>query len=295
MNHTLEMQRELAMARAAGRAGDLAAAQRRAHAVLELSRQHNARDVEADALVVLGGVAFECGQLTLAEDLFLAAQRRARDLGNDGLAARAGNNIANICHLRGDSQTARELYRHSLEAYRGLGDRRGQAETLHNLATLLRMDGNVTEASRVTGEALEHAMAVGDTDLLAYVVTSEAENAIEAGSPEYAEGLLVQAGDLTRYTSDARHKAEVSRLRAECLARRGDLEIAIAVADDAATAARDHQSPRIEAECHATAARLLEDAGRQDEADARYHVAAQLYEAMGASGRLPVHRRGPPA
>jgi hypothetical protein len=57
----------------------------------------------------------------------------ARQLDDTLMAAHASNNLASVAHLRGEPETSLSLYRVALLAYQRLGDRRGTAQTYHNL------------------------------------------------------------------------------------------------------------------------------------------------------------------
>ena len=57
--------------------------------------------------------------------------------------------------VRGDVAAARELYAQALAAYKALGNEAGTASVLGNLAELEFGDGQVEQALRLAGEALE--------------------------------------------------------------------------------------------------------------------------------------------
>lgn len=280
-DQALETSCRLALARAAGRAGNLEEAHASALAALGMSQNRGSLAEQAQALNILGGVAFERGELGEAELHYTEALQFARDCDDHGVAVRAGNNLASIRHLRGDVEGARKMYHDVLETNRQAQDRRGQAETLHNLAITYRKSGDAPTARQLSAEAREHAMAVGDPSLIAFVLCGEAEGALDIGATDRAIILIDHAARFARHARDPLRQSEVDRVRAACLARRGDVEVALKLVADAGAHARHHSARLLQADCATTAGQLLAGYGRTTEAAARFAEADQLFLSAG--------------
>src|SRR5262245_27171071 len=82
---------------------------------------------------LLGAIYWKRGHLKEAERCFGEALGLAHRLDDGLLLARASNNLALLHHLRGNATAALPLFRVALLSFQRLGDRRGTAETYHNL------------------------------------------------------------------------------------------------------------------------------------------------------------------
>ena len=91
---------------------------------------------------LLGVIAFEQGFLDQAHQSFTVALAIARALKDTLMTARVCNNLASLADLRGSVQDALTLYRSALLSYQRLGDRRGTAESYHNLGIVFRQMGD---------------------------------------------------------------------------------------------------------------------------------------------------------
>ena len=135
-------------ATAAMRQGNLPGAAALAAAAEARFRARGDADGRMRAENLLGAVAFETGQVGEAERYFGAALELAHGLDDSLMTARASNNLASVAHLTGRPELALSLYRTALLSYQRLGDRRGMAETTHNLGIAFRQLQQWTEAER---------------------------------------------------------------------------------------------------------------------------------------------------
>jgi len=70
--------------------------------------------------------------------------------------------MANIYTLRGDLDQAMQLYHQSLETYEALGDRQGKAISQGMMAQLLNAVGQQQEGLRLWLEAIDTLQGIGD-------------------------------------------------------------------------------------------------------------------------------------
>ena len=80
--------------------------------------------------------AQQLGDLTGAQQLYLAARRQARAARADALVAMLDQNLGTVANIKGDYDEARRRYRQSLRAYRALGMERSMSQVLNNLGML---------------------------------------------------------------------------------------------------------------------------------------------------------------
>ena len=242
-------------------------------------------DGKMRALNLLGVLAFERGHLAEAEEYLAEALRLATHLDDSLIAARACNNLASVLHLRGRPDEAVGLYRGALLSYQRVGDRRGTAETYHNLGLTYRQMAEYQEADKAIGQAVRHAEFVGEPSLMALTVTGRAELRVEAGDASVAQPELDRATALAERAGDLVGVAEVGRVRALAALRQGAFELAAREAEAARATAEEHGVALLQAECAALAALAWRGLG-DARAEARRTEAAAGFTALGASQLL---------
>jgi len=275
---------QLLAATASMRLGDVERAGNLAAEAAEGFRLRADQDGRLRALNLLGAVAFEQGALADAESRFEMARTLARQLGDTLFEAHAANNLASVAHLRGDAVTALSLYRAALLGYQRLGDRRGTAQTYHNLGLAFRELGAWQDADEATVQALRHARLVEDAALAALAVTGRAELDIARGALDVAARELDRAGELAAQVGDQLGIAEVGRVRAVAALQRNDPAAALDEARAAGGMANEQGSALLVAECAAAEALALLRLTRRDEAEEGRRKATDGFARLGATG-----------
>ena len=245
-------------------------------------RSRGDRDGRMRALNLLGVIAFERGRLNEAESSLGEALDLARELDDSLMAARASNNLASLAQLGERPEVALSLYRSALISYQRLGDRRGMAETHHNLGLVFRQLGRPEDARVTVEQALRHAEAADDESLRALALTGQAELHLQLGEVARARQDASVAQQLAQTSGDDVGAAEAGRLRALVGLAEGDLDLALAEAEGARNTAERHGSALLQGECAAAAARVLRALGRLDDAERLRGEARGLFEKLGA-------------
>ena len=269
-------------ATAATRLGDLVLGTALAEEALGQFRRRGDWDGSMRSLNLLGAIQWERGQTTQAGTCFAEALRLARELKDSLMLARACNNLASVAHLQGRFDEAAGLYRGALLAYQRLGDRRGTAETYHNLGLAYWQSGGWNEAQDAADDAVRHAEMVGDRSLLALALAGRAEIRVERNDVALAERELERAQRLAQEVSDEIVGAEVHRVRGLAALRRKNWELALDHAEAARAVALEHDSVQLNAECSWIAARALRGLGRLKEAAQRRDEAEAGFQLLGA-------------
>jgi tetratricopeptide (TPR) repeat protein len=273
-------------ATAATRLGELGVAAALADEALQQFRARGDRDGSMRALNLLGAIHWERGYLAESERCFGEALELARQLEDSLMLARACNNLASVAHLQGRSDDAAGLFRGALLAYQRLGDRRGTAETYHNLGLAYRQAGEWRQAEDAAADAVRHAEVVGEPGLLALALAGRAELKIERDEPALAERELERAGHYAQAAGDEIGRAEVHRVQALNSLHRREWQRALTHADAAHTVALKYGSALLAAECAGIAARALKELGRSQEAIARRTEAERGFRQLGATTLL---------
>lgn len=273
-------------ATAATRLGELGLAEELAGAAHEQFRLRGDVDGRLRSLNLLGVIHFERGRMQESERALAEALGLANQLGDSLLAARANNNLASALHLRGRPDEALGLYRGALLAYQRLGDRRGAAESYHNLGLIYRQLGDWRNAEDATDNAMRHAELVGERGLLALATTGRAELLVERDQLDLAWRELDRAEEWAEAAGDEIGTVEVLRVRALAALRARDYGPAFEQAETARAAAIERGTALLAAECAAISALALRAQGRRNEAMARKTQAEDGFRGLGAAALL---------
>ncbi|MFL5759809.1 MAG: ATP-binding protein, partial [Thermomicrobiales bacterium] len=142
------------------------------------------------ALISLGNLAIEQGDLPRAESLFVASQDMSRELEDeDGLIA-ARQSLGIVAGYRGDFDEAKALFEANLAAVRTRGERFREAVILHSLGMIAYRIGVVADARRWHHEALVIQESIGDARAIAYSKLSLGEISCDAGEVETARSMF---------------------------------------------------------------------------------------------------------
>jgi tetratricopeptide (TPR) repeat protein len=272
----------LLAATAATRLGELDLAEALAEEAVQRFAERGDFDGRMRALNLLGVIGFERGQLVEAERRLTEALSIAYRLDDSLAAARACNNLASVAHLQGRPDEAVGLYRGALLGYQRLGDRRGTAETYHNLGLAYRQLADFDEAEKAVTQAVRHAESVGEPALMALTSGGRAELRIEQGDPELALPELDRASRLAEVAGDVIGMAELRRVRALAAWREGRYAEALEEAEAGRLTADEHDVALLRAECASLAALACRALGRLELAEARRAEAAAIFGQLGA-------------
>ena len=235
----------LGAGRLADRRGDWARAERRYREGLELARQLNAPQWEANALNNLSYVSYARGDNDGSMDLAdraLAIARRTDDHINQGRALTMSALIAQSC---GDLHTAR---RHHLDALDVCGPDTSPAlaaQSLANLGDVTFRLGDVRAALDWNEQSLAIARELDDRQLLAIALVNAAENNVELGELSTATALLDEALGITRTLSMPMIELAALACRARALMMQGESGAAIDAARQSTDAVLRYGVPHV--------------------------------------------------
>ena len=277
---------QLMAATAATRLGELGVGAALAEASLERFRTRADDDGRMRALNLLGVIEFERGNLERSQQCFTEALGLARALKDTLMTARTCNNLASIADLQGEALGALSLYRSALLSYQRLGDRRGTAESYHNLGIVFRQMGEWTDAESAANQAIRHAETLVERSLLGIAVMGRVEIGIKRGELDLARQQLAWAGSLATESHDELGAIEVELLGAQLALAEKQWETAAAGAEKARQAAINARAAVLQAQCAAVSAHAFRALDRMDQAEERREEASRLFRSQGARRRL---------
>ncbi|MCK6527031.1 tetratricopeptide repeat protein [Myxococcota bacterium] len=176
-------------------------------AAMERARQAGDEALAARALAGLGNAHGLVGELATAEELLTRAREVAEPLDRGPLLAGILGDLGTVKRRRGDAQSAEELYRAALVAARRGGDRRGEGRVLGMLALLRNRQGRWEEAAEHHRRELEIAGEIGDRRWRGTALSNLGRVEAESGRLPEAETALREALALHREVGNAAHEA----------------------------------------------------------------------------------------
>lgn len=156
--------------------------------------------VRAWALLWAAHLAYLQSSYDLTAKRAQEALEISRELGSDGMPgeARAYDLLGEVATEVGDYKRAPKHFEKALAIYRELGNRRGLADMLMQLAWAAMRLGNYSQAEPLFQECLVHYRALNEAFLLGIGLSGLGELAVRQGNYQDAERLLQESLDLRR-------------------------------------------------------------------------------------------------
>lgn len=242
------------------------------------------------ALNLLGAACFYLGALEEAADAFAAALEMASVEDDLLILARATNNLGAIANLRGHHDAALGHYRLAVPTYQRLGQRRGVAESYHNIAITYRDIGDLDEADEYERRAIDYAGDGVEPRVAAMGMIGRAEIALRRGDPQLARGTSERAAAELERLHDPVNEADARRLVATAAAALGRFDEAEVAFERALSIARGGGHVLIEAETLRDRARARRVRGEGAGARRDAAAAVALFERLGASAEVDALR-----
>ncbi len=159
----------------------------------------------------LGIVHRDLGNWLDAERAFQIAFRRARQLGDERLAAMARVGRAEVSYRRGDGEYGRAEANHALETYLRIGDELGQADALRLLGTIAAARQDWDAANRYFDEALGLARSHANPLLEAEILEGRGELHASMGRGGLARADLEVAAAIYRRLGASKRQVETEK------------------------------------------------------------------------------------
>ena len=150
------------------------------------------------ALQGTGSLAYERGEMALAQTLFEEHLALAKAQGDTAATAVALGSLGNVSRAQGDLEQARSLREDSLALFRQVDDRRGIAVSLANLANVLAAQQELNEARRLILESLDVFRALKDSHSVVMTLKNLAMTSLMLGEPNAARNYLLESVELAR-------------------------------------------------------------------------------------------------
>jgi predicted ATPase len=178
---------------------------------------------EASALMTLGIVAAEQGEMATARSYFEEGLSLERRLGRRRGVAAALGNLATIAEMTGDYDTSWSMNEESLAIKRDLGDESGVAASLGNLGLIATYRGAYAEAERRFEACLAIERSLGDRSNVVLTLNYLGALQQRRGDDAAAEQRHREAHSLAEEIGDKGALAETLDHLGRIATRRGEL------------------------------------------------------------------------
>jgi DNA-binding winged helix-turn-helix (wHTH) protein/TolB-like protein len=178
----------------------------------ELARQSaeaaGDRNGEAMMWTDLAALYYQQGEVARSGEMFRAAIKEFREVGNpDGVAA-AMSNLGAALLTSGNLNEARKLLQDSVPNYQAVGDKEGVALSLNTLGDLSRQNGKLQVAETTYQQARATAEEIEDKIAVAYVLSSLGDVMVDRGDLAAARNSYEKSLALRKQVGEKQLMAE---------------------------------------------------------------------------------------
>ncbi|MFI6600188.1 BTAD domain-containing putative transcriptional regulator [Nonomuraea sp. NPDC050536] len=247
---------------------------RTAEAVKQSAEARGDLETATGAACVLGSVFFTLGDRAQAEPVLRAAAGHARDR---ILLSEITTLLALVIASRGDYPAAAETALAAVEAGRGSGDPAAEARALTNLAQIQLRTGQAEEALGHITAAVELVRPIKTVDFEVSIM-GDVLSVLE----RHAEAIRCYTEALEAHRAQGLVQMSVEDLvrLADAHRRTGDLEQALAHADEGLALSREIEDPINEAHALLSRGQALVELGKPDEGRECLRQSLALYDGL---------------
>lgn len=167
-------------------------------ALLSHAGAQSRSNARADALNAAGVLAFSQSDFAIAQEQLKESLAIFRELGNSRGAASSLANLASVAATQGEYAAAQDLYEDSLQILRGLDDQRGICNCLNGLGNIAQELGNIEAARALHEESLSIERLLGDRHGVAISLNNLGILADVQGDYSSAHALFAESLEIHR-------------------------------------------------------------------------------------------------
>ena len=156
----------------------------------------------------LAALYYQQGEVARSGEMFRAAIKEFREVGNpDGVAA-AMSNLGAALLTSGNLNEARKLLQDSVPNYQAVGDKEGVALSLNTLGDLSRQNGKLQVAETTYQQARATAEEIEDKIAIAYILSSLGDVMVDRGDLAAARNFYEKSLALRKQVGEKQLMAE---------------------------------------------------------------------------------------
>jgi tetratricopeptide (TPR) repeat protein len=234
---------------------------------------------KADMLWKIGMFYHLKGEYDTALDIYNQSLKIAKSLDDQLRVAYTLHNIAIIYREKGEDNVAMDLYNQSLEIKKSLGDQLGIAHTFHEIAMIHQERGDYDAALDLYNQSLEIKKSLGDHQEIAYTLHNIAMIHQKKGDYDTALDMYNQSLEITKSFDDRGLSYPLHNI-AMIHQERGDYDTALDLYNQSLEIERKLGDQRGIATTTAEIGRLFLATGRYKEALQNFMAAAEVFEKL---------------
>lgn len=218
--------------------------------VIDLSHQKRDKVWEVVALITIGLIYEQLGEVQRSLDFYSRGLTMAREVGNRQYEGSAINNLA-VAYLNlGEYETSVSYLTQALALQTQAGNRRGQGVVFNNLGTANLFLGDLTRSEDFYRQALAVRREVKDDRGEGFALNNIGQVFIQSGDYQEAREFLDQALTLRKRIADKQGEAVTSRNIGKLLFKSGNDSEASKFLNDARRLSNELGDRRVEADTY---------------------------------------------
>ncbi len=203
---------------------------------------------EISAYIAIGHLYFEQGVFEQVSDNWEQALALADQADDIRLMALVQNNLGALANVRGEPEQALAYYNESVPRLESIGQKRGLAETYHNMARTYADTERWADATHYYEKSDQFAKTIGEIRLQATIYLNRVELYLNIGDARLAEALCRRAMKIFIQLEDHLGEAEGYKFLGITLIAQNDLDKAMLYLEKSIDIARQFQNPLLVAE-----------------------------------------------
>ena len=215
---------------------------------LEIALENGDKNGEISAYIAIGHLYFEQGAFEKVSDHWEQALALADQADEARLTALVQNNLGALANVQGKPETALAYYGESIPRLESIGQKRGLAETYHNMAMTFADLKRWTDASHYYEKSDQLAKEIGEIRLQATIYLNRVELYLNIGDTKVAEALCRRAMKIFIQLEDHLGEAEGYKLLGITHIAQKEIEKAVVFLEKSLDIARQFQNPLLAAE-----------------------------------------------
>jgi tetratricopeptide (TPR) repeat protein len=153
-------------------------------------------DLRARAFMGMGNLAYACGDMKKAREVYTQALELRREIGDARGIASSLSGLGIVINDEGEFEQARAIFKESLATFRSLNDKRSIALSLANLGNALANLGDYDASRMCLEESVTVFRAIGDEINLSLSLNNLVSTLIRSSNFASVRPLLVESLDL---------------------------------------------------------------------------------------------------
>ncbi len=248
---------------------------------LGIAEEHHLYAYQAHAHNNLGAINVETGDLDAAETRFNQALELLENEPHPVLDTHINNNLGVVHCIRGNPETAYSRLIIALAGREQTGDRKGYAETAHNLAMALMDLERYTESETYIDNALTTSRSLGESALTANILVSRAELMLNISLYEIAGNCAEEALEYLKTLGDPLGLADAMRIAGAAARHMKQNNIAREMLECALTLAETHHFTQGIAQTCSELGELFKAESHSKKSSQFFEIARKAYLELG--------------